>query len=281
MIQARATRAGHHFSAMALGVAALLSSTALLAESPPPVLPETAVKPRPASCENAQVLRVIDGDTLVVAGAQGTEKLRISQISAPKRSQRSGPYALACLQNLAAGKPVSLCRDGRDRYGLALANLAVDGKDLASSLVEKGCAHPYFNYLEAGSPLPALHGHYWMNHDPLPVDTPEAAAPWVYRAASVPVPVLANGQTPIQVSSSTLAKPVNRLLDWAEFRFDALLQGGSGTQAVGTAGDGYRCYSSGQCLGLLDGAVVFHDGQQIRTLLPAADALRAAQADGY
>ncbi len=266
--------------AMALAAAALLCGVQARADSPA-VPPDTAVKPRPTACENAQVLRVIDGDTLVVAGSQGTEKVRISQISAPKKSQRSGWTAFFCLYKLADSKPVSMCRDGRDRYGVTLANLTVGSDDAASYLVARGCAFAYRHYLEADSPLPLLQSKFWFGKDPLPGPPEDLYAPWLYRTSSVPVPVLANGQTPVKVSSVTTATSVNRLLDWAEFKFDEVLLFGSITRPVGTGGDGYRCYDSGICLGLIEGSVMLHDGQQIRPLMSEAEALRAAQADGY
>lgn len=269
---------GNACLSMALAAAALLACPPSMAETLAEP-PDSAVKPRPTSCENAQVLRVIDGDTLVVSGSQGTEKVRISQISAPKTSQHSGSFA--CLHNLAAGKPVSICRDGRDRFGVTLANLTVGSHDAASYLVERGCAFTYTNYMEANSPLPALQGRFWASADPLPGTPADHFAPWLYRAGSAPVPVLANGQTPVKVSSVTTATSTGRLLDWAEFKFDELLFGGSSTRLVGTLGDGYRCYANGVCLGLIDHRVVFYDGQQIRPLISEADALRAAQADGY
>lgn len=271
---------GNACLSITLAGAALLACTPAMAETLAEP-PDFAIKTRSTSCENAQVLRVIDGDTLVVSGSQGTEKVRISQISAPKKSQRSGPSALMCLHNLVASKPVSICRDGRDRYGLTLADLTVDGKDVATSLVGQGCAFTYRHYLEANSPLPELQGRYWFGKDPLPAPPEDLGAPWLYRTSSAPVPLLANGQTPVKVSSVTTATTINRLLDWAEFKFDELLQGGSSTRQVGTNGDGYRCYSSGACLGLIDHSVVFYDGQQIRPLISEAEALRAAQADGY
>ncbi len=275
---------GSPWRALPLAAGLLLMSAQAMAESPRPIPPDAMIKPRPTACETAQVLRVIDGDTLVVAGTQGTEKVRISQIAAPATSQHFGKDAALCLHTLAANRTVSMCRDGRDRHGITLANLTVGSNDAATYLVERGCARAYEMYLESGSPLPSLQdsamaadrGMWGL----LPT-TLDRSAPWVYRASSVPVPILENGQPAVNVAVGTTATPTNRLLDWAEFRFDELLLNGSFTVAVGTSGGGYRCYNGGICVGVLDGAVVFHDGQQMHPLGTEADLLRAAQADGY
>lgn len=263
--------------------AALLTSTQAMAELQP-IPPDAMIKPHPTACETAQVLRVIDGDTLVVAGSQGTEKVRISQIAAPETSQPYGREAASCLASLVADKSVSMCRDGRDRYGRTVADLVVGSTDVAAHLVEKGCAWAYPWYLGSNSPLRALQGQAQASDQGLwsqMASSTAAVPPWGYRGSSVPVPLLSDGLPAVNVSVTNTAPPTSRVLDWAELKFDELLRDGTATVAVGTGGGGYRCYRGGICVGVLDGSVVFYDGQQIRPLASEADALRAAQGDGF
>ncbi|WP_057266673.1 thermonuclease family protein [Acidovorax sp. Root219] len=246
----------------------------------PPVaaIPEKAVKPKPATCDSAQVLRVVDGDTLVVAGSKGTEKIRIGQIDAPEKSQAYGPQATACLVDLVANKQVSVCRDGSDRYGRTIANLLVGNTDVASQLVAKGCAWAYDKYLEAQSTLPAQQDQ--ARASSLGLWASNSTAPWVYRGGSAPVPVLASGKTAVTVTTTTSARTPDRVLDWAELKFDDLLRNGSSSIPLGTNG-AYRCYESGLCVGTMDGSVLLYDGRDVKAMGNEADLLKAAEAEGF
>ncbi len=246
----------------------------------PPVaaIPEKAVKPKPATCDSAQVLRVVDGDTLVVAGSKGTEKIRIGQIDAPEKSQAYGSQATACLVDLVANKQVSVCRDGSDRYGRTIANLLVGNTDVASQLVVKGCAWAYDKYLEAQSTLPAQQDQ--AKASSLGLWASNSTAPWVYRGGSAPVPVLASGKTAVTVTTTTSAHTPDRVLDWAELKFDDLLRNGGSSIPLGTNG-AYRCYEGGLCVGTMDGSVLLYDGRDVKAVGNEADLLKAAEAEGF
>ena len=246
----------------------------------PPVaaIPDKAVKPKPLACDSAQVLRVIDGDTLVVAGSKGTEKIRIGQIDAPEKSQAYGSQATACLVDLVANKQVSVCRDGSDRYGRTVANLLVGNTDVASQLVAKGCAWAYDKYLEAQSSLPAQQEQAKASGSGLWASN--STAPWVYRGGSAPVPVLASGKTAVTVTTTTSARSADRVLDWAESKFDELLRSGSASMPLGANGV-YRCYEGGLCVGTLDGSVLLYDGKEVKAVGSETDLVNAAEAEGF
>jgi endonuclease YncB( thermonuclease family) len=248
--------------------------------TPAPVaaIPDKAIKPKPTTCDTAQVLRVVDGDTLVIEGSQGTEKIRIGQIDAPEKSQAYGPQATACLANLVANKQVSVCRDGGDRYGRTIANLIVNGADVGTQLVAKGCAWAYDKYLEDQSVLPTLQDQAKSGGRGL--WAANSTAPWVYRGGSAPVPVLASGKTPVTVTTTTSARSADRVLDWAESIFDDFLRNGGASQPLGTNGV-YRCYDGGLCVGAMDGSVLFYDGREIKTIGNEADLVKAAEAEGF
>lgn len=99
-----------------------------------------AVKPRPS-----QSVRVIDGDTLEVAG----EKVRISNIDAPELPPHAKCWAEAGLAISAAQRlqeyvnvapTLSLRREGRDRYGRTLARVVDRDSDFGEALIAAGVA---------------------------------------------------------------------------------------------------------------------------------------------
>lgn len=246
----------------------------------PPVaaIPDKAIKPKPAVCDSARVLRVVDGDTLVVEGSKGVEKIRIGQVDAPEKSQAYGAQAAACLGDLVANKQVSVCRDGSDRYGRTLANLLVGNADVATQLVAKGCAWAYDKYLEAQSTLPAQQEQ--AKSSGLGLWASNSTAPWVYRGGSAPVPVLATGKTAVTVTTATSARTADRVLDWAESKFDDLLRGGGPDMPLGANGV-YRCYEGGMCVGTMDGSVLLYDGKDVKNVGSEADLVKAAETEGF
>lgn len=88
---------------------------------------------------------VVDGDTLRC----GPERVRLIGIDAPelgrcprhrKCAPGDGPAARRSLSRLAAGKPLTIERRGRDRYGRTLAFVSVAGRDLSCALLRAGQA---------------------------------------------------------------------------------------------------------------------------------------------
>lgn len=92
-------------------------------------------------CERAP-LRVIDGDTFVVAG----EHIRLSEIDAPEIHGRCGAEtALAAmarsrLTKLLNHRTIMIDREGIDRYGRTLATVMSDGVDVSEVLYREGLA---------------------------------------------------------------------------------------------------------------------------------------------
>jgi micrococcal nuclease len=99
------------------------------------------------SAERATVARVVDGDTLRLAGGG---LVRLVQVDAPERGAECwGVRAAGVLAQLApAGTRVELERDpeldDRDRFGRRLRYVRRDGGLLNLELVERGAAAPYF-----------------------------------------------------------------------------------------------------------------------------------------
>ena len=129
-----------------------------------------------ATLPDVSVLKVTDGDTLVV---QGDIRVRLAQIDAPEKKQPYGLEAKATLSALLDGHTVTVEYDKTDRYGRVIGQLYADGKDVNLALVEAGMAWVYRDYphtvaYEHAEATARDHGvGLWTQSNPMP--------PWVYR----------------------------------------------------------------------------------------------------
>lgn len=97
-------------------------------------------------------VRVVDGDTLTVAG----ERIRLFGIDAPEKSQpcingdgaqwRCGRWAQNRLQEIVATGPLRCNALSKDRYGRTVARCFANGKDVAAEMVASGAAFAYREY---------------------------------------------------------------------------------------------------------------------------------------
>ena len=129
-----------------------------------------------------QVVRVKDGDSLVVASAGREVDVRLAGIDAPELRQARGMEARTALETLVAGRDVELQLVGGDAYRRIVAHVLVDGLDVNVEMVRRGLAWVPRQY----DPAPALvrQEHeaqaagrgVWGDAKPTP--------PWVWRKAS-------------------------------------------------------------------------------------------------
>ena len=89
-----------------------------------------------------------DGDTCTTTTG---EKIRLACIDTPElRGERADPIparkARDYLNNLVAGKEVSMRRITKDRYGRTVAELSKDGINIQEHLVSAGFARVYKRY---------------------------------------------------------------------------------------------------------------------------------------
>lgn len=98
----------------------------------------------------AEVRRVVDGDTVVVALGGREDTVRLLGIDTPERDPRECGHRAAtrALEALAAGREVELVsdptQDRRDRYGRLLAYVeTLGGEDLGKRIVRDGWARVY------------------------------------------------------------------------------------------------------------------------------------------
>ncbi len=98
------------------------------------------------------VSHVSDGDTLWVRPARGGApvQLRLQGIDAPELCQAWGAQAQAALSRKALHQPVTVQVGGRDSYGRALADVGLQGDDLAAWMVGQGHAWSYRWRSDAG-----------------------------------------------------------------------------------------------------------------------------------
>lgn len=97
-----------------------------------------------AETYTAQVVRVVDGDTIVVTSAKGEERIRVAEIDCPESGDKLGPAATAFTRALVDGQTVTLRTYGLDRYQRTLADVILpDGRDLAQELKCAGLALRY------------------------------------------------------------------------------------------------------------------------------------------
>jgi len=101
----------------------------------------------------AKVKRIVDGDTVIVIGRSGREeRIRLSGIDAPERSQPWGEASTRELRRQTAGRDVVVEWSKRDRYGRVVGKLLRDGKDINLHQVETGAAWWYRKYAKEQSP---------------------------------------------------------------------------------------------------------------------------------
>jgi endonuclease YncB( thermonuclease family) len=122
----------------------------------PTTIPPTATaKPtlfaRPHLCipnqepVEADVVRIVDGDTIEVAVVGAVEKVRLIGIDTPERGEAGFEEASAATSNMVSGKTVLLWQDvsDRDRYDRLLAYVTVGKVFVNYELVARGFAQSY------------------------------------------------------------------------------------------------------------------------------------------
>jgi len=95
-------------------------------------------------------IRVYDGDTILVRGADGRERIRLLGIDAPETSKGKGepgqPYSRKSqhyLADLVLKRTVTLKVYGRDRYDRILAVVYCRGREVNRAMLAAGLAEVY------------------------------------------------------------------------------------------------------------------------------------------
>lgn len=107
------------------------------------------IHPALADRLHGQVVRVSDGDTVVVEEASGTRhKIRLLGIDAPESAQAYGPAASEFLRRRALGALATVHWQGRDRYQRLLGQVFVHSEDLGLAQIRAGLAWHYRAYAQ-------------------------------------------------------------------------------------------------------------------------------------
>ncbi len=131
--------------------------------------------PAPAeTVHEGKVVRIVDGDTLVLLVDEKQHKIRLSDIDTPERKQPFGTKAKQALSDLAFGKQARVIELTKDRYGRIVGRVYVDGVDVNRELVTQGYAWVYRKYsddaelfkLEAEAKKEGL--GLWVDPNPIP-----------------------------------------------------------------------------------------------------------------
>lgn len=94
----------------------------------------------------AECTRIVDGDTIDVAHAGETVRIRLEGIDCPERDQPFAEEARALTALLVEGKTVEVIAKEKDAYGRTAARVFVDGRDLSAELLKAGLATHYRKY---------------------------------------------------------------------------------------------------------------------------------------
>jgi endonuclease YncB( thermonuclease family) len=102
----------------------------------------------PAGAPLEKVIRVSDGDTVTVQGADGAKrKVRLGEIDSPEHGQPYGDESRRELAGLVAHKYVRLDVQDRDEYGRTVARVWVGSLDVNAEMVKRGAAWAYRKYV--------------------------------------------------------------------------------------------------------------------------------------
>jgi endonuclease YncB( thermonuclease family) len=134
----------------------------------------------------AKVMKVTDGDTIVVSPLDGGEffKCRIWGIDAPEGKQAYGDMATAEMKKLVLGQVVHVETTGDLTHNREVCHISMNGRDINLAMIQGGHAWAYIRYLkkpfkdayiQAEAEARTRRIGLWKDDHPIP--------PWEYRAS--------------------------------------------------------------------------------------------------
>lgn len=132
-----------------------------------------------AALYKARVLRVLDGDSLVIQSRDRQVQVRLAGIDAPEYNQPYGQAARNALSTLVNGHTVRVSPVDHDHYGRVVARIYVGSRDVNLVLVRSGYAWVYRAYTQDSALQAAEQGArsarrgLWASGKPVP--------PWIWR----------------------------------------------------------------------------------------------------
>lgn len=127
------------------------------------------------------VIKISDGDTIIISTGKEQLKIRLNGIDCPERSQAFGRKAKQFTANMVFRKKVKVITHGLDTYGRIIGDVhCKDGRSLNKELVKAGLAWWYRRYAPDNRELAALEASarkagrgLWADKNP--------TAPWEFR----------------------------------------------------------------------------------------------------
>jgi micrococcal nuclease len=119
---------------------------------PPARIVVEATQVQVPQTERWQLVRVTDGDTIVVRQGIKEEKIRFCGIDAPEQEQPLGQESKAYLQQILSTQDVGIVPVERDRYGRMVAEVFVLGaeeKFVQQEMLTAGMAYVYERYVDS------------------------------------------------------------------------------------------------------------------------------------
>lgn len=95
---------------------------------------------------SAQVIAVMDGDTVLVLREHAKLKIRLANIDAPEKAQPYGKQSRQSLIELVGKKTIQVDSQAVDQYGRTVAVLHADGRNVNEEQVRRGMAWEYSHY---------------------------------------------------------------------------------------------------------------------------------------
>ncbi|HEX4326152.1 MAG TPA: thermonuclease family protein, partial [Burkholderiales bacterium] len=102
-----------------------------------------------------KVVRVVDGDTVVIAADGRQSTVRLAEVAAPKQGQAFGDRARQALAGLCLNASVEVT-PRQDPYGNAVAQVQCQGRDAGEAQVREGMAWVYREFSQNPGRLYAL-----------------------------------------------------------------------------------------------------------------------------
>ena len=128
----------------------------------------------------ANVVRIIDGDSIEVLAADNTKiKIRLEGIDTPESKQAFGNKAKQATGELTHEKNVTILKTGQDFYGRTLGFVVVDSVNVNAELIRLGMAWQYLQYNDDAE-LTAMEAEARAAKRGLWIDA-EPVAPWEWR----------------------------------------------------------------------------------------------------
>nr|WP_315520554.1 thermonuclease family protein [uncultured Campylobacter sp.] len=129
------------------------------------------------TAEQSKVIKISDGDTIVVLNDKEQTKVRLYGIDAPEKKQNYGQKSRQFLASLIAGQMVEIEPKGKDRYKRTLGIVHYKGQDINAQMVLNGYAWAYVKYsriyVDHEKIAREKKRGVWQSSDPTP--------PWEWR----------------------------------------------------------------------------------------------------